>query len=79
MRVTLESTEQIVELQTPSGIIPARLWEGETAGGVRCHAFITRIAVHRLLDASQFERELLEQHAPVSPDLRGVYDARLVL
>jgi len=79
MKVTLESTDQIVELKTASGIVPARLWEGQTEGGIRCHAFITRIAVHKDDDASQFERELQEQHAPVSAGLRGVYDARLVL
>jgi hypothetical protein len=79
MKVTLESTDKIVELETPCGRVPARLWEGQTESGIPCHAFITRIAVHKDLDCSQFERELQEQHAPVSAGLRGVYDARLVL
>lgn len=79
MTVTLHSTDKIVELATPGGVVPARLWEGTTGGGVRCHAFITRIAVHKDDDATEFERELREQHAPVSPGLRGVYDARIVL
>lgn len=79
MTVTLHSTEKIVELKTPSGIVPARLWEGTTERGIACHAFITRIAVHKDLDAAQFEAELREQHAPVSAGLSGVYDARVVL
>ena len=79
MKVTLESTDKIVELKTAMGIVPARIWEGVTANGIRCHAFITRIAVHQNDDASEFERELTEQHAPISPGLAGVYDSRLVL
>lgn len=79
MKVTLESTDKIVDLQTPSGIVPARIWEGRTESGIDCHAFITRIAVHKDLNATEFEQELQEKHAPLSAGLRGVYDARLVL
>jgi len=78
MTVTLTSTDKTVELKTPTGIVPARIWEGTTESGIRCHAFITRIAVHRDLDASQFEAELHET-TPLSRELTGVYDARLVL
>lgn len=79
MIVTLHSTDKIVELTLNGQTLPARLWEGETASGIACHAFITRIAVHKDLDSSQFDRELKEQHAPVSAPLKGVYDTRLVL
>jgi hypothetical protein len=58
--------------------MPARLWEGETANGIACHAFITRIAVAKDADATEFEREL-QEHRPPSPQLQTVYDARLVL
>ena len=78
MKVTLESTDKVVELKTPTGVVPARIWEGFTSSGIRCHAFITRIAVHKDDDSSQFEKELLEQR-PVSKELASVYDARLVL
>jgi hypothetical protein len=79
MKVELESTTKIVELQTPKGTIPARLWEGMTANGIRCHAFITRIAVHKDDDAAEFERDL-QEHAPPTPELARVYDdARLVV
>jgi hypothetical protein len=53
MTVTLHSTDKIVELQTPTGVVPARLWEGETANNIACHAFITRIAVAQDLDATE--------------------------
>jgi hypothetical protein len=78
MKVTLESTDKVVELKTATGIVPARLWEGETAGGIRCHAFITRIAVHDSLAATEFEQDLSEQR-PVSKELAQLYDSRLVL
>lgn len=62
MKVQLQSTEKIVHLNG----LPARVWEGITEGGVKCHAFITRIAVHKDDDASEFEKELQEHAAPSS-------------
>jgi hypothetical protein len=64
MTVTLHSTAKIVTLEIDGNRLPARVWEGTTAGGVKCHAFITRIAVHESDDASEFERELQEQAKP---------------
>lgn len=78
MVVTLSPTDKIVELKTPTGVVPARIWEGTTESGIRCHAFITRIAVHKDLDSSQFDREL-QATTPLSPELEGVYPSRLVL
>jgi hypothetical protein len=78
MRVQLESTDKIVELETPSGRVPARIWEGTTENGIACHAFVTRIAVSKDLDASEFERELQEHRAP-SAAVAQAYDLRLVL
>lgn len=78
MRVHLESTDKIVELKLPSGAsVPARLWQGATESGIECHAYITRIAVSKDLDASQFERELQEQAVP-RVDLQ-VIPTRLVI
>jgi hypothetical protein len=74
MIVHLESTDKIVHLNG----VPARVWEGHTETGIACHALITRIAVHKDLDASQFERELQECR-PVSPEVNGVYPTRMVL
>jgi hypothetical protein len=60
MKITMQSTTKIVEL---SGIL-CRVWEGHTAAGVPCHAFIPRIAVDKDADNAQFESELEEQMAP---------------
>ena len=78
MKVTLESTEKIVELTLHGQTLPARVWEGETANGIRCHAYITRIAVDPALDASEFERDLHEQHRPASAEIAAI-PSRLVL
>ena len=64
MKVTLESTTKIVQLVVNGATVPARIWEGTTETGIRCHAFITRIAVHEDDDPSQFETELKQQRPP---------------
>lgn len=68
MRVTLESTTKIVELNG----VPARVWEGKTESGIACHAFIALIAVHKSDDSSQFERELQEQRVPENADIEAI-------
>lgn len=78
MKVTLESTDKTIELVTPTGRVPARIWEGQTESGIPCHAFVTRIAVHKDEDSSQFERELQEQRPP-SVDVAKAYDLRVIL
>ena len=75
MTITVTSTDKTVELNG----VPARIWEGKTESGIPVHCFITRIAVHKDLDASQFERELSEQHAPVSAEISRAYPMRLIL
>lgn len=67
MNVQLHSTEKIIEING----VPARVWEGVTEGGVKCHAFITRIAVHKDDDATEFEREL-QEHAAPSAELQSI-------
>jgi hypothetical protein len=65
MKVTLESTSKIVELETPQGTVPARIWEGHTETGIPVHAYITRIAAPAEgVDLAQFERELSETRSP---------------
>ena len=44
MKITLESTTKIVELVIGGNPVPARVWQGNTSGGVLVQAFITRIA-----------------------------------
>lgn len=74
MKVTLESTDRVVEING----VPARIWQGETAAGVRCHAYVTRIACAEDADAAEFTRDLL-QTAPLQPELARAIPRRLVL
>lgn len=77
MKVTLDSTTKIVELTLNGQTLPARIWEGHTESGIPCHAYITRIAVHEDLDASQFEREL-QEHRRATPAIEAI-PLRLIL
>jgi hypothetical protein len=71
MEVSLKSTTKIVEIVVNGVSIPARVWCGETANGVACHAYITRIAVARDEDASEFEADLKEHTAP-TPEVAAI-------
>lgn len=73
MKVTLESTDKIVHING----VPARVWEGVTERGIRMHAFITRVAVDKISDVSEFERDLQEHSAP-SKELEAI-PLRMVL
>lgn len=73
MKVALESTDKIVQLNG----VPARIWEGYTAGGVPCHAYVTRIAVSESVDSAEFDREL-QVHRPPSAEIQTI-PLRLVL
>ena len=60
MKITIESTTKIVELNG----VECRIWEGHTEKGVPIHCFIPRIAVRDDQDCSQFEADLIEKRAP---------------
>jgi hypothetical protein len=85
MTITIENTDQIVEIQPAKGgaAVRARVWQGQTASGVRVTCFITRIAVHRADDQEAFDRELLEMRPMRGPTLEELFPhgipARLVL
>lgn len=82
MKVTLESTSRVVNLETThNGVmtrVPARVWEGTTDKGVRCYALVTRIAAHKDDDLAEFEHDLQEQIAPSSQAME-VFPLRMVL
>lgn len=77
MKVTLENTDKVVLLTIGEVTVPARVWEGVTANGIACHAYITRIAVHDQLDAAEFERDLQAQRKPTP--LVAAISTRLIL
>lgn len=60
MKLTLENTDKIVELNG----VPARIWEGTTESGIPVHCYVTRLAVPNQADHSQFEQELREERMP---------------
>lgn len=66
MKITVESTDLVVELEIGGAKVPARVWRGVTSEGVPCMAFVTRIAPVENTDeaAAAFERELV--HCGVS-------------
>lgn len=71
MKIIIESTSKIVEIQTSNGKIPARIWQGETSSGVPVQAFIPLISPevprsdprHAEMTA-EFDRDFQEQVAP---------------
>lgn len=63
MQIQIKATEKLTKMDG----VPVRLWEGVTAGGVKCKVFVHCIAVHNLDDTSQFEKELEEQMPPAAP------------
>jgi hypothetical protein len=74
MKVTIES---IISIEKDGGIIPARVWEGETDSGIKVICLMTRIAAKADQDLSQFERELQEQKPP---SLDGLFwPSRMIL
>lgn len=73
MKIEIESTTKIVQLNG----VPARIWTGKTASGIPVHCYVTRIAVQKDLDASEFEREL-QEHKPPSPEVE-VIPLRMIL
>jgi len=80
MEAMLVSTSKMVELELGPefrGCVPARIWEGTTAGGVKFQAFIVRVAVADGEDLEQFEIELKEMTAPSAA--AQVWPLRMVL
>lgn len=85
MKITMESTTQLVEIATGGGGsraagIPARVWVGTTEQGIPVQVLVTRIAVSVDEQQEAFARELAEQvvrHA--APPEPAAFPARLVL
>jgi hypothetical protein len=71
MKITIESTSKIVTLVSGDHGVQARVWQGETDGGIPVQCFITRIAPeisksHPRIDelTAEFERDLKRQADP---------------
>jgi len=81
MKILIESTSEMVELVAEPGsnvVVPARVWQGVTDGGVKVQLLVTRLAVLPGEDCSQFEKELQETPAPRADGPR-VFPLRMIL
>lgn len=83
MKITVESTAEVVTLVTADGRrtpteIQARIWEGQTESGIKVTCLIARIAVKKDQDCSQFEKELHEQKTPSTEALQA-FPLRLII
>lgn len=67
MQIELHNTTKVVFLND----VPARIWEGQTANGIKIHAYITRIGVEDSQDLAAFESELEGATEP-TPEIKAI-------
>jgi len=75
MRVTLENTNRIVEVQRAGHggtSVPGRVWQGYTESGIPVVFVVTRVQVAAEFDQSLFQRELTECAAPPRADAQAI-------
>lgn len=75
MIIHIEPTTRIVDL---NGGLQARVWQGQTDAGVECYLLVTRVAVHRDADSTDFEAALVEQEPPSAAAVEA-FPLRMVL
>lgn len=74
MKVTIESTEKIIEFNG----VPARVWEGKTHTGVKVLLYVTLVSISGDENrVEEFEKQLIQQKAP-SPEAKAI-PLRLIL
>lgn len=80
MKLTIESTDRIVQIETGLKLnsIACRVWEGETESGVKVTVLVPRIAAHKDQDLTQFERELQETKPP-TPTAVEVFPLKMLI
>ena len=80
MKITIESTSRIVEVQLHPGAapVPGRIWEGTTDSGIPVTCVVTRVAVKNGQPTEQFEKELKEQKPP-SREAIEAFPMRMIL
>jgi hypothetical protein len=67
MKIHIQPTSVVGELDFKGEIVPARIWEGETDSGVEVVCWITRVAARRNQDLGELEA-VLKECAPPSRD-----------
>lgn len=77
MKLTIESTNELVELHGDGIFAPARIWRGTTEGGVPVICLVTRVGVADDLPpeaTAAFEADLLRE-----PDTRLVSHLKMLI
>lgn len=74
MKLIIESTTLTTEING----VPARIWEGETDSGIPVHCYITRVAVAKDQNCTQFDREL-QQCKALSAQIAAGIPMRMIL
>lgn len=69
MKMTIESTEQIVAIEQHGRTFEARRWTGRTDSGIEVDVFVPVIRVRSTYDQSQFAAELRELPQPSLPPI----------
>lgn len=75
MKITIESTDAVVDLNGKLGTMLARIWEGATETGIPVVCFVTRISpqTHDEAANERFAAELTETKKPTyEPFSRGI-------
>lgn len=72
MKVTLQSTTRIVELEVNGAIVPGRIWEGQTESGIHVVAVITRVVCSAMDNQQEFVNELQSCAPPSSMALDAI-------
>lgn len=67
MKVTIEATSQLTEIQTETGKVPGRVWVGTTESGIPVVCVITRIAVPNSAGPEAHAAFELELGKPLPP------------
>lgn len=72
MKIIVESTSRLVDIEVNGTKVPARIWEGKTDSGIPVTCAITRVAVHKDQNQDQFRRELEECKAPSAEAIEAI-------
>lgn len=64
MKLTIESTVQMVYADKNDTRPVGRVWVGTTDTGIAVQVLVSRVAVSKDADQTQFAKELNAQHAP---------------
>ena len=78
MKLHIEPTTRIVEIDMGDALVPARVWEGQTDNGIPVICLITRVAAVRDNDLSELEAALVEQRTPTFDGVQA-FPNRLIL